>query len=160
MPPTSDINILAANAYFPPRANYYPAALDGCIIMPEPPPFPFNSAGTLYMYPTAIPSVSPSERYTTNGYQQTTQQNTENTNSLSSPSKSSNDTSGVDSTTILSNDDNQQQDFSLPRPCSIADAPLTLVTSNDSCGRSESTESLASNKLDEEQSTKDDEESK
>jgi hypothetical protein len=75
--------------------------------MPEAPPFPFNSAGTLYMYPTMIQ---------TNG----------------------------DLTTI-SNDNNQQQqqgNSSLPQPCSIADAPLTLVTSDDERQGSISTESI------------------
>ncbi|CAF1153962.1 unnamed protein product [Rotaria sordida] len=155
--PTSDLNILAANAYFPPRTNYYPTTIDGCIIMPEAPPFPFNSAGTLYMYPTPLPSISRSDRYNTNGFQQQIQQN-ENINTTLSPSKNSNDTSGVDSSTTLSNDDHQQQDSSLPQPCSIADAPVILVTSDDLRERSESTESLTSSKYDEEQSTKEEEE--
>jgi hypothetical protein len=80
--------------------------------MPEAPPFPFNSAGTLYMYsPASLTTISNS-----NGYQQDIQENENEDliiNSSSSPSKDS-------------NDENHQ-----PRPCSIADAPLTLVTSDD-----------------------------
>ncbi|CAF5186738.1 unnamed protein product, partial [Rotaria magnacalcarata] len=152
--PTSDLNMLAANTYFPPRTNYYPATLDGCIIMPEPPPFPFNSAGTLYMYPTQIPSRSRSDRYNTNDFQQQIQPN-ENVDS-SSPSNNSNDTSGVDSTTTMlsSNDEHQQQDSLLPQPCSIADAPLVLVTSDELSERCIIAESLTSSKYDEEQLTK------
>ena len=45
-----------------------------------------------------------------------------------------------------------------PRPCSIADAPLTLVTSDDSRERSTSTESLASSKYDEQESTEEEQE--
>ncbi|CAF3412165.1 unnamed protein product [Rotaria sp. Silwood1] len=157
--PTSDLNVLAANAYFPPRTNYYPTTIDGCILMPEPPPFPFNSAGTLIMYPTSMPSTSRSERYNIDGGQQETQQN-DNVNTTLSPGKNSNDTSGVDSSTTLSNDDHPQQDSSLPQPCSIADAPLILVTSDDLQERSESTESLTSSKYDEEQPTKEEEETK
>ncbi|CAF2403546.1 unnamed protein product [Rotaria sp. Silwood2] len=154
---TSDLNALAANAYFPTRTNYYSTTIDGCIIMPEAPPFPFNSAGTLYMYPTSVPSVSRSDHYNGNGFQQETQEN-ENVNTTLSPGKNSNDTSGVDSSTTLSNDDHQQQDLLLPQPCSIADAPLILVTSDDLRERSESTESLTSSKYDEEQSAKEEEE--
>jgi hypothetical protein len=128
--------MLAANAYYPPRTGYYPSTIDGCLMMPEAPPFPFNSAGTLYIYPPNLTSISH-----LNGYQQEIQRN-----EYTSPSKDSSDTSGIDSTTISSNDDNQQQDISLPRPCSIADAPLTLVTSDDSRERSTSTESIASSK--------------
>lgn len=110
-PLSNDFNILATNAYFQPRTGYYPSTIDGCIIMPEAPPFPFNSAGTLYMYPQGSLIHS-------NGYQQNGNENLI-LNSTSSPSKDSNDTS-------TSNDEN-----SLPQPCSIADAPLTLVTSDD-----------------------------
>ena len=87
--------------------------------MPEAPPFPFNSAGTLYMYPTPLSH--------TNGYQ-----NGEFVlnSSSSPPSKDSNDTSVIDSTTT-SNDENHQQESFDPQPSSIADAPLTLVTSDD-----------------------------
>ncbi|CAF3400706.1 unnamed protein product [Rotaria socialis] len=156
--PTSDFNILAANTYFPPRTNYYPTTLDGCIMMPEPPPFPFNSAGTLYMYPTQIPSRSRSDRYNTNGFQQQIQPN-ENIDSLS-PSNNSNDTSGVDSTTTMlsSNDEHQQQDSLLPQPCSITDAPLVLVSSDELSERCVSAESLTSSKYDEEQLAKEEEE--
>jgi hypothetical protein len=146
IPPSSDLNILAPNVYYPPRTSYYPPT----IIMPEAPPFPFNSAGTLYIYPPALTSLSRS-----NGYQQEIPRN-EYINSSSSPSKDSNDTSGVDSTTISSN----EQDTSLPRPCSIADAPLTLVTSDDLRERSTSTESLTSSKYDEQQSIKEEEETR
>ena len=148
---------MAANGYFPSRTSYYPTTIDGCLMMPEVPPFPFNSAGTLYIYPAPlVPPVPHSDHYNINGFQEQIQRN-ETVNSSSSPSKDSNDTSGVDSTTISSNDDNQQQDSLLPRPCSIADAPLTLVTSDDLRERSTSTESLTSSKYDEEQSKKEEE---
>ena len=104
--------------------------------MPEAPPFPFNSAGTLYMYPaTSLPQM-----LHTNGDL--------TINSSSSPSKDSNDTSAIDSTTT-SNDEHQQvqqqEDSSYPQPCSIADAPLTLVTSDDLRQHSLSTESINDN---------------
>jgi hypothetical protein len=138
--------MIPGNAYFPPRTSYYPSTIDGCIIMPEAPPFPFNSAGTLYMYPAA--SLPPMLH--TNGDL--------TINSSSSPSKDSNDTSAIDST-ATSNDDHQQQqqqqqqDSFYPQPCSIADAPLTLVTSDDLRQRSLSTESIN----DEQQSTNEEE---
>jgi hypothetical protein len=120
--------------------------------MPEAPPFPFNSAGTLYMYPsTSLTNISPS-----NDYQQDLQQNENEDltiNSSLSPSKDSNDTSAIDST-ATSTDENHQQDLSLPQPCSIADAPLILVTSDDLQQHNSSTESLN----DEEQLIKEEEE--
>jgi len=148
--------------------------------MPEAPPFPFNSAGTLYMYPPTLTSVSRSNRYpTTNDFPSFQQPNrrmengnmntNHNTNidttinSSSSPSKDSSDTGIIDSTTT-SIDDNQQiqqQDISLTtqeiRPCSIADAPLTLVIDDDQRERSASTESITSSKSDEQQLTNEEE---
>jgi hypothetical protein len=149
--------------------------------MPEAPPFPFNSAGTLYMYPPTLTSVSRSNRYqTTNDFPSFQQPNRRmengniNTNhnanidttinSSSSPSKDSSDTGIIDSTTT-SIDDNQQiqqqQDISLTtqeiRPCSIADAPLTLVIDDDERERSASTESITSSKSDEQQLTNEEE---
>ncbi len=110
--------------------------------MPEAPPFPFNSAGTLYMYPPAsLTAIS----LASNGHQQDDRGNENEDltmNSSSSPSKDSNDTSAVESSTT-SNDGNLPQEESLPRPCSIADAPLTLVTSDDLRPRSSSPESVA-----------------
>jgi hypothetical protein len=169
MAPSSELNALAASVYFPPRSGYYPSTIDGCLMMPEAPPFPFNSAGTLYMCQPPLPTTIPrSNRSNTNGYQQQQIKRNENgdspMNSSSPPSKDSNDTSAIDSTTTSSlNDENQQQDFSIsstvPRTCSIADAPLTLVTSDDLRERSTSTESLTSSKQDDEQkSTKAEEE--
>jgi hypothetical protein len=162
---SSNLNALATSAFFPARPTYYPPTIDGCIMMPEPPPFPFNSAGTLYMCP---PTVSRSNRYNTNRFvpfqqpiepiENGTLVNNANgdttINSSSSPSKDSNDTSIIDSTTT-SNDDNQMRDIPL---CSIADAPLTLVTQDDERRRSTSTESLASSKYDEQQLTNEEEE--
>jgi len=137
--------------------------------MPEAPPFPFNSAGTLYMCPPTLTSVSRSNRFSS--FQQLNRrienENNNNTNpvvdttinSSSTPSKDSNDASIIDSTTI-SIDDNQQ-DASLIkhniRTCSIADAPLTLVTQDDERERSTSTESLTSSKYDEQQLTNEEE---
>lgn len=89
--------------------------------MPEVPPFPFNSAGTFYMY--SAPTY-PSMIHQTNGGDLTI-------NSTSSPSKDSNDTSVIDSTATSTDENHQQQETSYPQPCSIADAPLTLVTPDD-----------------------------
>ena len=103
--------------------------------MPEAPPFPFNSAGTLYMYPaTPFPIITHSNGDLT-------------LNSSSSPSKDSNDTSAIDSTNTSNDENPSQQDDSLPQPCSIADAPLTLVTSDH----------IHQHHLNEEQSTKEEE---
>lgn len=129
--------------------------------MPEAPPFPFNSAGTLYMCPPPpiLTSVSRSNRYSS--YQQLNRRNENGThtdsnndatiNSSSTPSKDSNDTSI----------DDNQQDISLLteelRPCSIADAPLILVKNDNERERSTSTESLTSSKYDEQQSTTEEE---
>ncbi|CAF0792830.1 unnamed protein product [Adineta ricciae] len=164
--PLTDLSVFAANPYYAPRAGYYPSTMDGCILMPEAPPFPFNPDGSLCMYPSAqsssMQSNTRSTRHNTNGLPPQDTRRNENgdltLNSTSSPSKDSNDTSVINSTTASSNDENQQQDLSLPRPCSIADAPLTLVTSDDLRERSPSTESLPSSKCDDQQSTKDDEE--
>jgi len=152
---SSDLNAFASNVYYPPRTNYYPSTIDGCIMMPEAPPFPFNSAGTLYMCPPTLTSVSRSNRYSSfqqsnrrneNGYN--TNQNIDTTiNSSSTPSK---DSSIIDSTTI-SIDDNQQN-----LSCSIANAPIRLVT-NDERDRSTSTESLTSSKYAEQQLINEDE---
>jgi hypothetical protein len=107
--------------------------------MPEAPPFPFNSAGTLYMCPPTLTSISRSNRFPS--FQQSNRQN-DNTNPSSTPSK---DSSLNDSTTI-SIDDNQA-DLS----CSIANAPLNLVTKDEERERSTSTESLTSSKYEDEQ---------
>lgn len=177
--PTSESNILAPNVYFPSRTNYYPPTMDGCILMPEPPPFPFNSAGTLYMCPPTVASISRSNRYQTNGLASFQQPNRrfENGNinnnpvniditidSSSTQSKESNDASIIDSTTT-SFDDNQhfqQQDISFStkerRSCSIADAPIRLTTPDNERERSTSTESLTSSKFDEQQLTNEEEE--
>jgi hypothetical protein len=117
--------------------------------MPEAPPFPFNSAGTLYMCPPTLTSVSRTNRLSS--FQQSNRrienennninhhQNIDTTiNSSSTLSKDSNDTSIIDSI-----DDNQS--------CSITDAPLTLVKQDDERERSTSTESLTSSKYDEQQ---------
>jgi hypothetical protein len=121
--------------------------------MPEAPPFPFNSAGTLYMCPPPITSIPRSTRYSS--YQQFNRRNenginnhptNETTiNSSSTPSKDSNDTSIVDSSTISIDDDNEEL-----QPCSIADAPLTLVRKDDEREHNTSTESVASSQDDEE----------
>ncbi len=149
---SSDLNVLAASGYFSPRPNYYPQTIDGCLIMPEAPPFPFNSAGTLYMCPPTITSLSRSTR--TPSFQQSTRRNENDNsnvnidttiNSSSTPSKDSNDTSIIDSTTI-SIDDNQQN-----LSCSIADAPLILVKKDEERERSTSTESLTSSQYEEQQ---------
>ena len=152
----SDLNVLAASAYYPPRPNYYPQTIDGCLIMPEVPPFPFNSAGTLYMCPPVVPPLSRSSR--TPSFQQSTRRNENGNsnvnidttiNSSSTPSKDSNDTSIIDSTTI-SIDDNQQN-----LSCSVADIPSNLVTKDEEREHSTSTESLTSSKFEEQQQEQD-----
>ncbi|CAF2125629.1 unnamed protein product [Rotaria magnacalcarata] len=184
--PPPDMNVLGANVCFSPRTNYYSPIMDECIMMPEAPPFPFNSSGTLYMCPPTFTSMSHSTRYNNNvnnnnnndlsSYQQTNRRiengnindinytNVNTTiNSSSSPSKDSNDTSIIDSTTT-SIDDNQnlqQQDILLStkgiRKCSIADAPIKLVTHDDERDRSSSTESVTSSKYNEQQSRSEEE---
>ena len=120
--------------------------------MPEAPPFPFNSAGTLYMYPaTSLQPMLHTNGDLTINSSSSPSKDSNGTNpidSSSSPSKDSNDTSAIDSTTA-SNDEHQQvqqqEDNSYPQPCSIADAPLTLVTSDDLRQHSLSTESINDN---------------
>ena len=119
--PSSDLNPLAASAYFPLHPEYYSPGLDGCLSMPEVPPFPFNSAGTVYMYPTSIPIHSHPTRSSSYSHSMnnrrvdndngTNQVNGETTmNSNSSPSKDSNDTSITDSTS--NEDDHLHQTIS------------------------------------------------
>lgn len=148
--------------YFPPRPTYYSGSMDGCIIMPEAPPFPFNSAGTLYICPPTLTSVSRSNR--SSSFQQATRRN-ENENSTSNldttmnsssttTSKDSNDESSINETTTpVSIDDNQTSNYS----CSIADAPVSLVTNADQRDRSSSTESVTSSKSAEQPLTTEDE---
>lgn len=104
--------------------------------MPEVPPFPFNSSGTLYMCPT--PSNYPPMMQSNDlggGGAAASGGGDLTMNSSSSPSKDSNDTSVIDSTSTSTDDKQQQQEeeeqTSSPQPCSIADAPLTLVTPDD-----------------------------
>ena len=169
--PTSDLNPLAASAYFPTRTAYYPSTIDGCLMMPEAPPFPFNSAGTLYMCPPALPAViARSTRYPPDdfsSFQQPDQRNEhENSttvpavNSASPPTMDSNDTGIIDSTATSVDDNQQRGPASLAneiRLCSIADAPLILVTKDEDRERSTSTESLTSSRYEEQQSTNEEE---
>lgn len=96
--------------------------------MPEAPPFPFNSAGTLYMCPPAIPPLLRSNRYSNTGlpaFVQHANRRQDNGNSASqtngnaviicpssSPSKDSNDSSTNESATTASNEDHQEADQS------------------------------------------------
>lgn len=133
--------------------------MDGCLIMPEAPPFPFNSAGTLYMCPPTLTSVSRASR--SSSFQQSTRRN-ENDNSNLDTTINSSSTTSKDSTensinetttTTISLEDNPTSNHS----CSIADAPVSLVTDDDQRGRSSSTESIASGKSDEQPLTTEDE---
>jgi hypothetical protein len=168
-PATSDLTALtAAAAYFQPRTSYFHGTADGCILMPEAPPFPFNSAGTLFMYPSAPPR---STRSTSQQQQQIRRIENGNNNNLSSSSMSSssinNNTTLSSSVTPPSKDDSDtsaiddnQQDIQSTVPnsiCSIADAPLSLVTDDDKRERSTSTESIPSSKVEDQQSTKEEE---
>ena len=131
--------------------------------MPEAPPFPFNSAGTLYMYPPTMTSVSRANRSSSFQQQQqaTHENDTENShsnldttmNSSSPTSKDSNDDPSLNDSTTISVENHQQGNHS----CSIADAPASLVTDDDERDRSTSTASLASSKSDEQHLTTEDE---
>jgi hypothetical protein len=130
-------------------------------MMPEAPPFPFNSSGTLYLSSAPLARTMRSNMH---GMQPQTRRHdyTNSTiNSSSPPSKDSDDTSAIDSTTTSSNDDQQQashqDDSLLPsteiQPCSIADAPLTLVMTADLLQSSPNGASSPSKTSDEQQST-------
>jgi len=101
--PTSEYNPYVAN-------GCYPVGFDGCLIMPEVPPFPFNSDGTLYMCPTPLTSFPRSTR-------STHQQRRQDQNSPST----------------IKDDEFSELSASLSKakPCSIADSPLILVTAAD-----------------------------
>lgn len=62
---TSDLNPLAASAFYP------TSIVDPCVLMPEAPPFPFNSAGTVHLYPTTVPILSRSNRSASNSQRRT-----------------------------------------------------------------------------------------
>ena len=78
---------------------------DGYLMMPEVPPFPFNSDGTLYMYPTPLTSFVRSTR----------PQRRPDQNGSTPPIK----------------DDESSSELSKAKPCAIADSPLVLVTADD-----------------------------
>ena len=117
---------------------------DGCLLMPEAPPFPFNSAGTLYMHPAPLPSlvVRPA-RSNTNGFSSAQGRRNEpagnsTINSSSPPSKDSDETNNTStddpSQEQQVEEEEEEEDPSSspgkPQPCSIADAPLKLVKSD------------------------------
>lgn len=78
--------------------------------MPEVPPFPFNSDGTLYMCPTSLTSFPRSTR-------STHQQRRQDQNSPS---------------TIKDEEFSElSASLSKAKPCSIVDSPLILVTADD-----------------------------
>ncbi len=119
--------MFAANGYYPTRTDYYPPMIDSCVIMPEVPPFPFNSAGTLYMYPpTSVTTVSILNDLNNENEHDDNDENENVINSSVSPSKDSNDTSVIESISTT-NDEN----LSSTKKSLIADTPLTLVTSDD-----------------------------
>lgn len=80
--------------------------------MPEVPPFPFNSDGTLYMCPTPLTTS-----FTRSAQQPQQQRRRDQTNS----------------TAAIKDDEISDGSSSLSKakPCSIADSPLVLVTSDD-----------------------------
>ena len=119
----SDLNPLAPSVYFPAPTSYHSPTIDGSLRMPEAPPFPFNSAGTLYMCPPAIPPLLRSNRYSNTSlpaFVQQSHRRIDNGNSASrtngnaaiysssSPSKDSNDSSTNESATTTSNEDHQE----------------------------------------------------
>jgi hypothetical protein len=120
---------------------------DGCLLMPEAPPFPFNSAGTLYMHPAPLTSLARATRSNTNGVPSQGRRNeppasNSTINSSSSPPPPSKDSDETNNTSTdeqvqgqqLNVDDDEEKDLSpssgIPQPCSIADAPLKLVKSD------------------------------
>lgn len=151
--PSSDYNALVAAPHFLSRASYYPTTSDGCLAMPEAPPFPFNSAGTFYMYQTPYAPLAHSTRPTTNALQGHTRRHenpTPTKNSFSPSNKHANETNPIESPPAPA--DGQQEDVSV---ASTVDQPSSvLVISDEARERSTSTESLPSNQGDEQTSTK------
>lgn len=99
--------------YFPPCSEYYQSTVESYFMMPEAPPFPFNSTGTKYVcqpsYSTTLPRTNrvptnsqSKTRRTENGNMNSNCETTMNSNS--SPSKDSINTSTTDSTTNSSED--------------------------------------------------------
>lgn len=106
-------SLVSTSEYNPYITNgCYPIGLDGCLIMPEVPPFPFNSDGTLYMCPTPLTTS-----FTRSAQQPQQQRRRDQTNS----------------TAAIKDDEISDGSSSLSKakPCSIADSPLVLVTSDD-----------------------------
>lgn len=150
--PPSDFNALAVGPHFLSRASYYPATSDGCLAMPEAPPFPFNSAGTFYMYQTPYTPPAHLTRSTSNALQGQTRrhENSNSTKNSFSPSdKHANGTNPIEATVMSA--DGQVQDASVGS--TSHEPPSALVISDNSRERSTSTESLPSNKGDEQNST-------
>ena len=149
--------------------------MDRYAVMPEVPPFPFNPAGTLYMCPPTLTSNLRANRYNLSTFQQSYRRfenenlvNNNNTyhsmidKTIDSLSTSSKDTSIINSTAISSCEENQplhRQNISTMidemQTCSIANAPLTLITLDDERERSSNAENLPSNECHEEQLTND-----
>lgn len=113
----NDLKVVPRDQHF---YQYYPQSLvpstgefhpyvsippDGYLMMPEVPPFPFNSDGTLYMYPTPLTSFVRSTR----------PQRRPDQNGSTPPIK----------------DDESSSELSKAKPCAIADSPLVLVTADD-----------------------------
>lgn len=107
--PTSEYNPYVTN-------GCYPIGLDGCLIMPEVPPFPFNSDGTLYMCPSPLTTTS----FTRSNQQQQQQRRRDPTNSTAAIKEDE-----------MPDVSSSSSSLSKAKPCSIADSPLVLVTADD-----------------------------
>ena len=134
--------------------------------MPEAPPFPFNSAGTLYMQPSQLPSLARPTRSSTNGIHPSQSRRSDpagNSTINSSSPPPSKDSDSTNTSTDEPSQEQQQPDeedssasLDKPQPCSIADAPLILVNSDGQRDRpSRKKESSPRSKGEEQQSNND-----
>jgi hypothetical protein len=135
MIPSVDYNPYTMNMYYPARADYYAPTMEGYLMMPEAPPFPFNSAGTLYMCPTPLTTLPRSSRANANMVPQQVRRTDNPSSTLNSSTSPSKDSDVIDST-ITSNDEPSTDDlpstFEEVQSSSNTDAPIHLVTPNDS----------------------------
>lgn len=112
--------------------------MDGCILMPEAPPFPFNPDGTQYICPPALAPVNfRPTRTNVNGFQSQNRRydhSNSTMNSSSPPSKELSETSAIDSTMTSTEDQQQQQADDETLSSSMVDlkaSQTNLVNSND-----------------------------
>lgn len=106
--------------------------MDGCLVMPRAPPFPFTSDGTVYICPTSINTFARPTRVT---QVRRPDQVNSTLNSSSPPSKESDQSSTMDSSNQRTEDEEGEIDLSKSlakvKPSPIVDSPLALVTADD-----------------------------